>query len=113
MKQLPGPGDTSMCPGCRSLQCTCGPKPMRGDEVPTFEDEMAYAIERFEDENDRQPNDEERKTMTKEVQDKVDSAKDAYLEWKATGGFVCDVCEGIHYHHAPPECRRAYSSGEF
>lgn len=113
MKQLPGPGDTNVCPGCCSLSCTCGPKPMRGDELPTFELEMAYALDAFEDENDRQPNDEERKAMTKEVQEKIDSAKDAYLEWKATGGFICDVCDGVHYNWAPRECRDAHNSEHF
>lgn len=108
MKQLPGPGDTNACPECRSLNCTCGtaePSP-----VPDFNLELSYAIEKFEDENDRQPTEEELKPIKAEVQEKVDSASEAYGEWKALGLFECEVCGKMHRHHAPPACCRAFNA---
>jgi hypothetical protein len=113
MKQLPGPGDTNVCPGCCSLRCTCGPKPMQKSDIPSLETEIAYAVEAFEDENDRKPNDAELKAITDEAKEKVDSAKEAYDDWTATGNFVCDVCEKIHHKWAPPACRAAHNSGMF
>jgi rubrerythrin len=86
---------------------------MNNSPVPKLEDEITYAAEAFEDENDRQPNEAEMATITKEAQSKVDEAQEAYDEWKARGAFECDVCGKTHYHHAPPSCCRAYSSGEF
>lgn len=110
MKQLPGPGDTNICPECRSLSCTCGPKPMKESDIPDLELEVAYAVEAFEDENDRNPNEAELKTIIAEAKEKVDSAKEAFAEWKATGGFICDVCDKVHYNWAPPACRAAHNS---
>lgn len=86
---------------------------MKESPVPKLEHEVAYAVEAFEDENDRKPTPEELATITKEAQAKVDEAQEAYDEWKAQGLFECAVCGKTHRHHAPPACCRAYSSGEF
>jgi hypothetical protein len=111
MKQLPGPGDTNACPGCGLLRCTCGnAKPMKESEIPTLELELAYAVETFEDENDRKPNEAELKTLTAEAREKVDSAKEAYADWKSSGGFVCEMCDKVHYGWAPKDCRDAYNA---
>lgn len=86
---------------------------MKKSDIPSLETEVAYAVEAFEDDNDRKPNTEELAAITKEAQEKVDSAQEAYDEWRAEGLFECDVCGKTHRHHAPPSCCRAYSSGEF
>ena len=108
MRQLPGLGDTNVCPECRSLRCTCGPK-RPSSPVPKLSDEIEYAVETFEDENDRKPNEAELKTITDDAREKVDSAAAAWSDYKATGAFVCEECGGTHYHHAPPACCRAHN----
>lgn len=82
---------------------------MEPSPVPKLEDEIAYAVETFEDENDRKPNAEELVAITKEAQAKVDEAEEAYSEWKALGAFECEECGKTHYHHAPPACCRSHN----
>lgn len=86
---------------------------MKKPPVFKLEDEIAYAIEGFENENDRKPTVEELAILTKEVQAMVDGAQEAYDEWMASGAFECVVCGMTHFNLAPPACRQAYSSGEF
>lgn len=85
---------------------------MKGN-IPTFDTEFAYALEAFEDENDRKPNEEELKALKAKTVDKIDSMLEAYQEYKASGAFKCVVCEKTHYHHAPKDCRDAYNSDHF
>lgn len=86
---------------------------MKPDPVPKLEDEIAYAVEAFEDDYDRKPNEDELKAIKAECQEKVDSAQEAYDEYKASGAFECAVCDRTHYGTAPRECRQAYNSDRF
>jgi hypothetical protein len=81
--------------------------------VPTFENELAYAVESFEDENDRKPTEAELSEIKAEVQDKVAEAQEAYDEYAASGAFTCAVCDQTHHHWAPKPCRDAYNSEHF
>lgn len=86
---------------------------MKKPPIPDFETELAYEIETFEDNADRKPTEEELKVIRSEVQEKVDSAKEAYDEYVASGAFECAVCGNTHFHHAPKPCRDAYNSDRF
>jgi hypothetical protein len=86
---------------------------MKKPMVPTFENELAYAVETFEDENDRKPTEAELVTIKDEVQTKVDEAQEAYDEYISSGAFECAVCDKTHHHWAPKPCRDAYNSEDF
>ena len=82
-------------------------------KLPSYNTELAYALEDFECDNDRPPNEEEAKAIQAEVRDKVDAMQEAYAEYKASGAFQCAVCSRTHYHNAPKPCRDAYNSDRF
>lgn len=86
---------------------------MKKSDLLNYDNELAYALERFEDENDRKPTEAELATIKEEVQSKVDEMQEAYNEYVASGAFECAVCEKTHYHHAPRACCNAYASGMF
>jgi hypothetical protein len=50
-------------------------------KLPTFETELAYAVEAFEDENDRKPTPEELREIEGEVAWKICLMEEAYAEW--------------------------------
>lgn len=79
------------------------------DPVPKLQNEIDYAVETFEDENDRKPDAAELAEITEECERRVDEMQEAYEEWKARGEFECCMCGAIHRHHAPPACCRAYN----
>jgi DNA-directed RNA polymerase specialized sigma subunit len=85
---------------------------MKENPVPKLQDEIDYAVEAFEDSNDRKPDAAELAEITKEAQAKVDEAQEAYDEWKVSGAFECEECGRTHYHHAPPACCRAHYADE-
>lgn len=84
--------------------------------VPKLEDEIAYGIEKFIDDtwpNERQPTLGEFQVIVAEAHEKVDSAKEAYRVYVASGAFECCICGRTHYRLAPTDCRDAYNSGRF
>lgn len=83
---------------CGCVHCTIGLPTCYGlkfgrsaMKLPTFESELAYAIEGFEESYDRKPTQEELEAIRREVSWTISVMSDSYVEWCAVRGRLPEV----------------------
>ena len=65
--------------------------------LPTFEDEVEYAVEAFEDAHDRPPTEDELEVIKAEARDKVNESQEALASYEKRSGAKLGFAEVLDY----------------